>query len=91
MLKLNYDIKTPLKNAFCSLRLREPSDVGRNMTDSYADTRYGSARAWVIPHPYSSVADGTIEGEDASVEFVLDNLEIYGAGQLMLVDDNEYT
>ena len=72
-------------------RNRPPNDVNRNMTDAYADLRYGNARAWVIPHPYSSIADDTIDGEPDGVEFIVDYLQIYGAGQVMLVDNDVYT
>ena len=61
------------------------------MTDSYADLRYANARAWLIPHPYSPIADDTIDGEPDGIELVIDNLQIYGAGQVMCVDDSLYT
>ena len=61
------------------------------MTLSYSDLSYGNARAWVVPHPYADIAQGTIDGEPEGVEFIVDNLNMYGAGQLMFVSDTSYT
>ena len=61
------------------------------MTEAYSDLGYGNARAWVIPHPYADIAQNTIDGEPEEVEFIVDNLNIYGAGQVLFVSDDVYT
>ena len=52
---------------------------------AYTDPRLGGAVAWVIPDEPSDIAKGTYDDRDSTVEFPIDELQIYGGGHVGFV------